>query len=160
MLLAACAGLTACNPSLNWREVQLGRLQTLLPCKPDTASRPVTLDGQTVTMEMAGCEGGSALFAISRVQAHDAAQATRLMASLRQASLAPIAHAVVQPLPNSGNAATSFDVMVNGQASDGSPLQARLKWLLADQEVYQIAAYGERLDSEQTENLVREARIR
>lgn len=133
---------------------------TLLPCKPDTASRQVLLDGQAVAMEMAGCEGGGALFAISRVKAKDPEQAARLMASLRKASLVNIGQAVVHPMPNSGDAENSFDVLVDGQGSDGGPLQARLKWLLADQEVYQLAAYGKRLGGEQTQNLVDEARIR
>ena len=159
-LLLACLSLTACAPSLNWREVQLARLSTLLPCKPDSASRPVTLGGQTVTMDMAGCEAGGALFAVSRVEARDAAQAASLLASLRQASLANIAKAEVHPVANSGDALTSFDVLVDGQRADGTPLQARLKWLLADREVYQIAAYAGQLHTEQTENLVTEARIR
>jgi hypothetical protein len=63
-------------------------------------------------------------------------------------------------LANSGDALTSFDVQVDGQRADGTPLQARLKWLLAGPEVYQIAAYAAPLRTEQTENLVTEARIR
>jgi hypothetical protein len=158
--LLVAGQLTACNPALNWREVQLGRLGTLLPCKPDTASRPVELAGQRVTMEMAGCEAGGALFAISRVQASDPAQAAALMEALRQATLANISHPVVHPTANTGDAQSSFDIQVDGQRNDGKPLQARLKWLLAGQEVYQIAAYAEQLRGEQTQSLVTEARIR
>jgi hypothetical protein len=135
-------------------------LSTLLPCKPDRATRQVELAGQAVAMDMAGCEADGALFAISRVQASEPAQAAMLLASLRQASLAPIAHAVLQPVANSGDARTSLDVCVDGQAADGRPLQARLKWLLADQEVYQIAAFANRLQAEQTDNLITEARMR
>ena len=159
-LLAGTCLLAACAPSLNWREVQLGRLSTLLPCKPDTASRAVELGGQTLTMDMAGCEAGGALFAISRIQAGNPAQAAALMTSLREASLAHIAQAVVHPVANSGDALTSFDVQVDGRRADGTPLQARFKWLLADREVYQIAAYAERLRTEHTESLITEARIR
>jgi hypothetical protein len=82
------------------------------------------------------------------------------MSSLRRASLANIEKAVVHPAPNSGDVLTSFDVLVDGQRSDGTPLQARFKWLLAGLEVFQIAAYAERLRTEQTESLVTEARIR
>lgn len=149
-----------CTPSLNWRDVQLGRLSTLLPCKPDTATRDVLLTGQTIAMEMAGCEVGGSLFAISLVQAGNATQAPLLMAALRQASLAQLQISAVHPVANSGDAQTSFDVFVDGKSPDGSPLQARFKWQLAGAQVYQIAAYGPRLGPEQLETLIAEARIR
>lgn len=159
--LAVCGVLLqACAPQLNWREVPLGRLTTLLPCKPDNASRTVVLGADTVTMEMAGCEAGGALFAISRVQGPDAEAAQRLISSLRKDSLANVGAQAIRPAANSGDASTSFDVQVDGRHPDGKPLQARFKWLLAGTEVYQIAAYADRLEAQQTDNLLRELRIR
>jgi hypothetical protein len=156
LLLAA---LGACSPSLNWREVQLGRLRTLLPCKPDSASRPVQLGGQTLAMEMKGCEAGGVLFAISRVQATDPAQAPALLQALRLASLQNVHMRTVKPVANSGDGQSSLDLLADGQRTDGSPLQARFKWLLAGAEVYQIAAYAEHLTGEQTDNMVSEMRL-
>lgn len=158
LICSACAA--ACSPALNWREVQLGHLSTLLPCKPDTASRTVALGGQPVQMEMAGCEAGGALFAISRVVARDAAQAATLLGALRQASLAQIDNAVLHPVANSGDALTSYDVRVDGHGPNGAAVQARLKWLQSGLEVYQIAAYAERLQAAETESLISELRIR
>ncbi len=152
-------GLLACSSGLNWRTVQLGQLITLLPCKPDNATRPVSLADTQVNMEMSGCEAGGVLFAISRIQATDATQAPQLMAALRQASLAQVQATAVHPIPNSGNAQTSFDMQVDGKRPDGSPLQARFKWLAAGRDVYQLAAYGAHLTVEQTEPLLSEARI-
>jgi hypothetical protein len=157
-LLAIC--LLACTSSLNWRTVQLGQLSTLLPCKPDNATRVVSLAGLSVSMEMSGCEADGVLFAISRIQALDADQAGRLMAALRQASLAQVQTKAIHPVPNSGDAQTSFDVQVDGKRPDGSPLQARFKWLVAGTDVYQLAAYGAHLGAEQTEPLLSEARFR
>jgi hypothetical protein len=154
------ATLAACSPGLNWREVELGRLRTLMPCKPDRASRPVVLAGQTLSMEVTGCEAEGTLFAISRTQSTDAAQASALLLALRQASLENVHMRVVQPMANSGDAHTSFDLLVQGQRPDGSPLQARFKWLQADAEVYQIAAFAGHLGAEQTDNLVNEVRLR
>ena len=154
------ATLAACSPRLNWREVQLGRLIALLPCKPDSASRKVVLDGQTLNMDMAGCEASGALFAISRVQAADAVQAGALLPALRQASLDNVQMHDVHPMANSGSTQTSFDLLAEGQRTDGSPLQARFKWLQQGAEVYQLAAYAEHLSAEQTDNLVNEARLR
>ena len=156
-LLAIC--LLACTSSLNWRTVQLGRLSTWLPCKPDHATRPVSLAGATVSMEMSGCEAAGVLFSISRIQAPDAMQAPQLMDALRRASLALVQTTEVHPEANSGDANTSFDVLIEGKRTDGSPLQARFKWLVAGTDVYQLAAYGARLAAEQTDPLLSEARI-
>ena len=157
VLLGALAG---CSPSLNWREVQLGRLQTLLPCKPDHASRNVVLAGQTMAMEVMGCEAGGVLFAISLVRSVDAAQTPALLVALRQASLDNVHMGVAQAMANSGDADRSTDLLVQGQYPNGSLLQARLKWLQAQDEVYQIAAFAPQLTSEQTDNLVSEVRLR
>ena len=151
--------LQACSPGLNWRTVQLGNLTTLLPCKPDSASRPVQLAGQNVTMEMTGCEAAGVLFAISRIQAADAATAPQLMAALRQATLLQVQAVGVHPLPDSGDAQTSFDVRVDGKRPDGVALQARLQWRALGAQVYQIAAYGAHLDAAQTDPLTSEARL-
>jgi hypothetical protein len=153
-------GVIACTPALNWREVNLGQLTTLMPCKPDTATRPVALAGMQLNLEVAGCEADHVLFAISRLQARDAAQAPSLMAVLRQASLAQIQVQAVHPAAGSGDEQTSFDMQADGRRPDGTALQARLKWLLHGSEVYQIAAYATQLLPEQTQNLVSEVRLR
>jgi hypothetical protein len=157
MLLVA---MTACTPSLNWRGVQLGRLDTLLPCKPDTATRQVELAGQSLVMDMVGCEAGGALFAISRIKAADAQQASMLLRVLRQASLDNVRMQVAKPSANSGNAETSLDLLVDGQRPDGSPLQARFRWLQFDTEVYQLAAYAPLLSGDLTDGLLSDARLR
>ena len=115
LLLGVFAG-AACTPALNWRTVQLGQLHTILPCKPDTATRPVPLAGQTVSMEMAGCEAAGALFTISRVRAADPPQAVAWMAALRAASLDSVNMTNVQAQSLSGDARTSFDVLVAKRA--------------------------------------------
>jgi hypothetical protein len=119
----------------------------------------VSLAGTTVRMEMSGCEAAGVLFAISRIQAPAAMQAPQLMDALRHASLAQVQTTAVHPEANSGDVHTSFDVLIDGKRPDGSPLQARFKWLVAGAEVYQLAVYGARLTAEQTDPLLSEARI-
>jgi hypothetical protein len=140
--------------------VQLGQLSTLLPCKPDNATRPVLLGSVRVNMEMSGCEAAGVLFAVSRIRALDATQAGQLLSALREASLAQVQTTAVHPVANTGDVQTSFDVRVDGKRQDGSALQARFKWLMAGADVYQLAAYGSHLGAEQTEPLLSEARIR
>ena len=160
LLAALLAGASGCSPSLNWRDVQLGSLTTLLPCKPDTAARDIVLKDQTYRMEMSGCEAGGAVFAISRVQAAREDQAANLLATLREASLAQVQAQVVPPSGNGDLAPGSMDLQGNGMRADGHALQVRFKWLLHGAEVYQIAAYADHLTAEHTEPLLREARVR
>jgi hypothetical protein len=139
--------------------VELGQLSTLLPCKPDNASRKVELAGQTVDMQMAGCEAAGTLFAISHLTGVDGTQAPALLHALRQGSLDNVRAREVHPSANSGNAQTSLDVLVEGQGPDGKPLKARYKWLLDGADIYQLAAYGAQLGPEQTDNLLNEAHL-
>jgi len=65
--LLLTAGVVACTPPMNWREVRPSstRLQALMPCKPDEAVRSVNLlDGSPVQMHLAGCDAGGATFII------------------------------------------------------------------------------------------------
>ena len=95
--------LLACTQNLNWRVVQLANLRTMLPCKPEQASRPIALGDQTVTMDMMGCEVDKALFTVSHIQdthAADVAQAAGLLIPLRAASLASVAAHRISPAAN------------------------------------------------------------
>lgn len=67
----------ACSPDYNWREARLteAKAKLLLPCKPDTGSRQLMLAGQSVKIEMAGCEAGGAMFVFAHTEMTDAEQA-------------------------------------------------------------------------------------
>lgn len=77
--------LLACTPTFNWRDVSFEQAPAtaLLPCKPDRGSRPVELAGQKVTMHMAGCEAGGAMFAVALVELPDAAQSLAVLGALQ-----------------------------------------------------------------------------
>jgi hypothetical protein len=160
LLAVLLAGAPGCTPSLNWRDVQLGGLTTLLPCKPDTAARDIVLKDRSYRMDMAGCEAGGAVFAISRVQAGSAAEAPILLETLRQASLALVQAKPAPATPAGALAPTGLDLQVDGARPDGSALQVHFRWLVQGTYVYQIAAYADQLLIEQTEPLLREARLR
>ena len=66
-VLATGGLLVACSPALNWRTTQLkdAPLQVLLPCDPQTASRPVELGLGQVQMSVLGCEAQGATYAVS-----------------------------------------------------------------------------------------------
>jgi hypothetical protein len=81
-IIVTMALLVSCTPAFNWREVGFDQagVTALLPCKPDRGTRAVQLGGQSVQMNMAGCESGGAMFAVSLVEAPAAAAPSAVQA--------------------------------------------------------------------------------
>lgn len=109
-ILASCAlagaGLMACSPTFNWREVRLDPtgLVALLPCKPDQAVRPVTMGSARMNLHMQGCEAGHATFAVAFAQVEataggDKADASELLAQWKTANLAALKAQSSQSVP-------------------------------------------------------------
>ena len=90
VFLGFLATISACTPAFNWREVSFDQAgaAALLPCKPDRGTRPVQLAGQSVQMNMAGCEAGGAMFTVALVQVPQAAQAALVAAEWKASNKA------------------------------------------------------------------------
>lgn len=91
LLLAAAA----CSPTFNWREWRVDDtpLQALMPCKPESATRPVPLAGAgaaPVVLHMHSCEAGGLRFAVAWADMGQPAQVPAALASWRGASLQAI----------------------------------------------------------------------
>jgi hypothetical protein len=158
LALAASAlislGLAACSPALNWRSVALGELALTLPCKPDRAQRTVALGGQSMDMEMVGCEADGALFAVSRLAVPSGGDADRIQAQWQAASLLQMkaqGSPVVAPLSTSAQALPLRGLVASGKAGDGRAVQARLAWVAAGTDVYHFAVYAARITPEMAE---------
>lgn len=154
----------ACSPVLDWREVRLEGLQAMLPCKPDHGERGVQLGALDVRLQMSGCEAGGALFAISHVRVQGD-QATAVQAAWRSAALSNMQASAVQshPIrlgkaPASGGSALDL-LNAQGTQPDGKPVQARLVWIVAGNDVYHVAVYGPHLNDEQLETLFTDLRL-
>ena len=82
-------GLSACQPSLNWRNVQMPEttLSFELPCKPDKTTKPVTMAGQALELSVVGCEAGDAVWAVMSAKLSADADRTELLKGWRQATL-------------------------------------------------------------------------
>jgi hypothetical protein len=82
-------GLSACQPSLNWRNVQMPEttLSFELPCKPDKTTKPVSMAGQTLELSVLGCEAGDAVWAVMSAKLSADADRTELLKGWRQATL-------------------------------------------------------------------------
>ncbi len=142
----------ACTPTLNWREVPIGPLAALLPCKPDHGTRTVRLMDQDWVLHMTGCEAGGALYAISYLQLSDAATSSAVTQAWRQAALTRM-----QAAPQTQNqlvsisGATTAPVQARGRQADGSAVQAQLHWFLVGTQLFHAAVYAPRLTEEMTE---------
>ncbi len=153
-LVLAVFGSVACSPTFNWRELRPEGtpLEALMPCKPESASRPVPLLGSPVELHMHSCEAGGLTFAIAWAGLADATQASEALASWQAASLAAI-----RVDPGDAAASGAWAVKVTGathaqgvkaRGSDhqGQPLQATMVYFEKDRRIYQAAIFGARID--------------
>lgn len=153
VVLAVVGGM-ACSPTFNWRELRPEGtpLEALMPCKPESASRPVPLLGTPVELHMHSCETGGLTFAIAWAGLADAAPAQEALAAWQAASLAAI-----RVDPGDAAAWETWSVQVPGatrtqgvkaRGSDhlGQPLQATMAYFEKDRKIYQAAIFGARID--------------
>ncbi len=165
---ALALAAVACSPALNWREVPLEGLVTLLPCKPDRAERQVQLGAVDTMLRMAGCEASGALYAISHVRVADASQMEPAHQAWRQATLAamqataaPASSAAPYVKPVAAPAKGTLNPeKLDGKHPDGSAVQAQLLWLTRGQDIYHVAVYAPKLRPEMSELLFSELSLR
>ncbi|MFG6415836.1 hypothetical protein ACG02S_18235 [Roseateles sp. DC23W] len=110
-LLVVC--LSACQPTLNWREARPegAGVAVLFPCKPDVEQRPAR-PGQGA-MGLARCEAGGLNFALSWADLPDPGKSPAALQAMPRALAAklgqplpapqPLQVAGMTPLPDAGN---------------------------------------------------------
>lgn len=146
--LAAIA-LTACTPTLDWREARLGELQLLFPCKPDRVERSVQLAQGTVPAQMLVCDAGEMTWSATHFPLQDATPAQDVLPELHDKLLANLRGSDAPqpaPRPPAGTAAgvttTAADVLrrslITGKRPDGSVAQADAVWLAHGAQAYQL----------------------
>lgn len=164
------AALSACNPVLNWREVTVERLKVLLPCKPDRAQRPVALDESMVNLDMAGCEAGEALFAVSHARVPDGASADKVLEAWQRATLGNmqvqkgadvlLAYRAAQGRVGASTIHLSVPLKVDGRKPTGEAVNAELVWFRAGADIYHLALYGDVIRPEMAEPFFTQSQLR
>lgn len=160
VVLSVLLILSACNPTFNWRELRPEGtpLQALMPCKPETATRPVPLDGGAPTeLHMHSCETGGLTFAVAWAELGDAARVPGALSGWRRASLGAVrvdparaddpATAWNAPVPG---ATAAQGLTAQGSNHAGQPVQVRAVHFARGTQVYQAAVYGPALSDEVT----------
>lgn len=134
-MLALVAGLAACSPEQNWRQLTFEgtRLQAQLPCKPDRTQREVPLGGVAVSLSVAGCESGASMLAIMTAALAPGADAQAVLAGWQQATLAHLqavapSEASAWQRPGLLPLASAQRVQVQGRRADGRPVAAQAVW--------------------------------
>ncbi len=152
-LAALLLSVSACSPTFNWRELRVDgtSLLALLPCKPESATRPVPLGGAgapPTELHMHSCEAGDLRFAVAWADVGQAAQVAPALAAWRGASLQAIRASGSDWAAKLAGADTVQGVMAQGQDAQGRAVQTRAVYFAQGTQVFQAAVYGARLPDE------------
>lgn len=139
----------------------LDRLTLLLPCKPDRAQRTVRIGQDDVAMQMAGCEVGEVLYAVSHIQVKSVAGVPDAVQKWQAVALSNLRATSPQRqpwlVPKGAN--TAVRLLATGQSTHGGAVQAQLAWFSAGLDVYHIAVYAPHLAPEHSESILSDLRI-
>ena len=155
-------GLASCTPALNWRAVSVECLATWLPCKPDRAQRQLEMEGQTIQIQMAGCEAQGVMYAVSQAKVPEASESEAVAAAWQNASLKQMQASDPQRSvfqPRGENQVQGRFFKATGARSNGEVLQARLVWVVKGGEIFHLAMYGATLSAEQADPFFSEVNI-
>ena len=142
------ASLLGCTPELNWRLVSSSQnlAHALMPCKPDKATRAVTLRVNatevSTQLHMQACEAGKMNFALAELAVPPNASTQELRDAWRLASLASLhtteSQAISEPrLIKGDKPSQALMTRVTTPAH-----QAQFVWFITEQTIYQAAVYG------------------
>lgn len=164
-VLVACSAL-ACTPALDWREVRPSGsgVQLMLPCKPASHARRVTLAGVPVEMSMYACSAGESTYALAFADMADPVRVTpalielvRATSSHLQLTVPPRATPIGVPGMTPNDQAARWELA--GRLPDGRLLQEQAAFFAYGTRVYQATVVGERLDAEALETFFGALRV-
>ncbi|MES2787810.1 MAG: hypothetical protein V4684_20245 [Pseudomonadota bacterium] len=156
-VLLVSSVLAACSPTFNWRDVHVEptHLKALLPCKPEKASREVTMVERKVALEVLGCEAGGATFALLHADIGDASRAGDALRQWRIATLANLRGTSARDTAFTPAGATalpqSAQVVATGQRADGSKVQSHAAYFARGSQVFQAVIYTDELRMDMTD---------
>lgn len=146
--------LAACAPAMDWREVrpESSGAALMLPCKPASHARNVTLAGASRRLTLYACTAGGVTWALAYAEVVDPALVSVALRELRATAAAnlgagpeaPIAWRIAGATPNPETG--RFEL--GGRLPDGQPVREQLAVFAHGTTVFQATALGERLDPE------------
>jgi hypothetical protein len=148
MLAAALAGvlLLGCSPTYDWREIRGdgAAYLVMLPAKPSSHTRAVTLDGMQVQMTMTGAETDGVSFTVATAQLADAGQAHKALQAMKTAMVRNIGGSVKQekPVQIAGTIAATEVTAVGKPGADGTARLLVARFFVQNNRVFQLVVLG------------------
>ncbi len=165
------AGLAACSPPYDWREVHApgGEYRVQLPAKPAAMTRQIHLQDQAVAMTMQGARVGENAFTVAVAPLPAAMSAERMLTAMREQMLRNIGASPATPVVEANVPIVRIDGSSVGSqpaqevVAQGSGQHAAMRmhgrFMRWRDEALQIIAIGPDLDREQVEHFLASLRL-
>lgn len=150
---SAVAGLAACSPAHDWRDVRPPgtRLALQFPCRPVTQQRAVALAGPAVNLSLLACTAGGQTWALAHADLADPARVGPALAELRTSTVAklnaaetPLAPlAVAGATPNAHSGRLRLSSRPDAASAARGPVQMELALFAHGTQVFQASVLGE-----------------
>jgi hypothetical protein len=153
-VLAGAAALSACSPTLDWREVRVDAagLNAVFPCKPDRETRQVAMAGRAVPVQALACRAGGSTFAVMAADIGGPAAAGEVLRQWRAASLGGMAGETVRTTLFHPRGALelpeSVQVVAAGRRPDGSKVVSQAAYFARGSHAFQTVIYTSELKPE------------
>jgi hypothetical protein len=149
-MLATTLLLTACSPTLDWRESRPEGSGAILlfPCRPDRHERSVRVVDTTLRLQLHSCKAGGATFSLTVGDGAEPAQVTPVLAALRNQTLANLGAADVteRPLPPIAGATPNPEsalLRIVGRRADGRRVVAHAAFFVKGLRLYQATVLAD-----------------
>lgn len=148
--------LIGCTPALNWRHVNVSSagVTVMMPCKPDQATRAITLrvadKSETTHLQLQGCEAAGMQFTFGVMAVPPGLPAEEAIQAWRLASLASLnadASATV-PLPWEIQGSVKAQTLATRVRLMMPAHQVQWAWFANGNTIYQAAVYGKAKEKE------------
>ncbi|MEO8297166.1 MAG: hypothetical protein ABI574_05090 [Burkholderiales bacterium] len=136
--------LSACTPSLNWRDLALaGGARVMLPCKPERLERALPLAGRSVMASLQVCDADGSSWSAMAYELPDAAQRDEALREARRLLAANLGAPAAEelPMPRLQGLATTSEarrLRLQGQRPGGGPVQVEALFTAQDRWVFQL----------------------
>ncbi len=146
--------LAACTPALDWREwrPEGSGLAVLMPCKPDSQARDVSLADMPLRLTLQACNAGDVTWALAFADVGDPAQVGKALDELRASALNNLQASESVPLPLQVEGATphaaSQRLQFAGRMPDGRAVTEQTAVFAKGTRVFQAVALGPTLEPE------------
>lgn len=145
LMLLVLVTLSACSPSLNWREVHSSDalFSVLLPAKPASHERPVKLGALPVTMQMTAAEVDELNFAVASASIDDEQQRKAALAFMQQAMVQNIRGSITEQKAVTLKDGTHMtEIHATGVTANGRRIALWARFGIKAAIVYQVVAMG------------------